>query len=79
MKYVRNPADNTVVESGDDTFLGNMVDGLTASFMGENDLIGRTPALWAQLSGATVGVGIGGFFGRKRAEAGKKPIAGFIL
>jgi len=78
MKYVKN-SDDTVTKSGDDTFLGNMIDGLTAPFMGENDLIGRVPARWATLGYGAAGVVGGGYFARKRAESGKQPIGGFLL
>jgi hypothetical protein len=78
MKYVKNE-DGSVTSSGDDTFVGNMIDGLTAPFMGANDLIGQVPARWATAIYASAGVVGGGYFARKRAEAGKEAIAGFLL
>lgn len=62
----------------DSSFIDNISAGFSAPLLKDNEALDADSAMWAAVIYAGVGSVIGGYVARKRTEAGKKPIAGFL-
>lgn len=62
----------------DSTFVDNISAGFSAPLLKDNEALDADSAMWASIIYAGIGSVIGGYVARKRTEAGKKPIAGFL-
>lgn len=63
----------------DSTFVDNISGGLRAPMLKDDEALDADSAFWAAVIYGAIGTVAGGYVARKRAEAGKKPYAGFIL
>lgn len=79
MAIVKLNADGTYTKKANPSVFDNVLDGMKAPFLADDEALDADSAFWGSLAYAGVGVVGGGFFARRRAEAGKKPIAGFLL
>lgn len=61
----------------DTDFVENITGGLRAPLLKDDEALDADSAFWAAVIYGLGGSLIGGFAARKRAEAGKAPIAGF--
>jgi len=65
----------TITESA--SWFGRAYDGVTAAFKG--DAVTGKEHQASMITGFTVGMGLGSYFGRKNQAAGKAPILGYFL
>lgn len=63
----------------DTDFVENISGGLRAPLLKDDEALDADSAFWAAVIYGGIGTIAGGYIARRRAEAGKKPYAGFIL
>lgn len=63
----------------DDGVFDNMLGGLKAPFLGDNEVLDSSSAFWCAAIYGFGGTVIGGMIGRSRANSGKLPMAGFFM
>lgn len=64
----------TYTETGEDNLLTNMIDGIKAPFLKENEFLPAKAAFWASVAYGTGGVVGGSMVARSRQAAGKAPM-----
>lgn len=70
--------DGKFTPAADNTFVDNISAGFSAPLLKDNEALDADSAMWAAVIYAGIGSVVGGYVARKRTEAGKKPIAGFL-
>lgn len=63
----------------DDGVFDNMLGGLKAPFLADNELLDSSSAFWCAAIYGFGGAVVGGIVGRSRANAGKPAMAGFFM
>lgn len=76
---VMKKVDGKYTPATDNTFVDNIAGGLRAPILKDDEALDSDSAFWAAVVYGGIGMVAGGYAARKRAESGKKPIAGFIL
>lgn len=72
--------DGTTYTAPTDTgIMANLISGLKAPMLGENEVLDPSGAFWAAVEYGLIGAGIGGIVGRRRSEAGKEKMLGIFF
>lgn len=69
----------TFTPAADNNFVDNIAGGLRAPLLKDDEALDSDSAFWAAVVYGGIGMVAGGYAARKRTEAGKKPLAGFVL
>ncbi len=74
MILIKN-ADGNYTESGEDTLMSNMVDGLKAPFLADNEFLSAKAAFWGTVGYSVGTAAVSSVIARKRQSEGKAPMA----
>lgn len=64
----------TYTENGEDTIFANIIDGLKAPFLAEDEYLSSKAAFWGTVAYATGATVAGSMVARSRQRAGKAPM-----
>lgn len=68
----------TATKIGEDTLFENIIDGLKAPFLAEDECLSAGASMWSTAFYTFGGSVLGGLVARNRAEQGKPAMAGFF-
>lgn len=66
--------DGSYTESGDNTFTSNLMDGLKAPFLKENEFLSSGAAFWSAIEYGALGTAGGSMIARSRQAKGQPPM-----
>lgn len=74
MAIVTKNEDGTYTEKTDPSLFENMLDGMKAPFLADNELLDSSSAFWASVGYAGLSAVGSSMYTRKRVREGKQPI-----
>lgn len=79
MAIVTKGTDGTFTEVADPSLFTNILDGLKAPMLSENEYLDSSSSFWAAVAYGSLGSVGGSMLARKRAREGKEAIGGILF